>query len=76
MTLNGCRHEFRCPYHGIAWNNDGTFKDNPIGWDFPQWEGADMSLPQAKVDTWGGFVFVNFDLAAKPLMHFTPGPPR
>jgi nitrite reductase/ring-hydroxylating ferredoxin subunit len=68
VTLNGCRNEFRCPYHGIAWNNDGTFKDNPISWDFPQWEGQDISLPQAKVDTWGGYVFVNFDLNAPPVM--------
>ena len=36
VTLNGCKDEFRCPYHGMAWNNDGSFKDNPISWDFPQ----------------------------------------
>lgn len=66
-THDGCKNELRCPYHGIAWNIDGSFKDNPIGWDFPQWEGRDMSLPQARVDTWGGFVFVNFDPAAPPL---------
>ncbi len=70
VTLNGCKSEFRCPYHGIAWNTDGTLKDNPIGWDFPQWDGQDMSLPEAKVDTWGGFVFINFDPNAKPLAHF------
>ena len=68
VTLNGCKEEFRCPYHGIAWNNDGSFKDNPIGWDFPQWEGKDLSLPQAQVGTWGGFVFINMDPHAKPLM--------
>jgi phenylpropionate dioxygenase-like ring-hydroxylating dioxygenase large terminal subunit len=68
VTLNGCKDEFRCPYHGIAWNTDGSFKDNPIGWDFPQWEGRDMSLPQAKVATWGGFVFINMDPHAPPLM--------
>jgi phenylpropionate dioxygenase-like ring-hydroxylating dioxygenase large terminal subunit len=68
VTLNGCKDEFRCPYHGIAWNTDGSFKDNPIAWDFPQWEGRDMSLPQARVGTWGGFVFVNMDPNAAPLM--------
>lgn len=68
VTLNGCKDEFRCPYHGMAWNTDGTFKDNPIDWDFPQWEGRDMSLPQAQVGTWGGFVFINMDPHAKPLM--------
>jgi len=70
VTLNGCKDEFRCPYHGLAWHTDGSFKDNPIAWDFPQWEGRDMSLPQAKVDTWGGFVFINMDLGAQPLIDF------
>ncbi len=67
VTLNGCKSEFRCPYHGIAWNPDGTFKDNPIGWDFPQWEGEDIDLPQANVDRWGGFIFINMDHGAPPL---------
>ena len=70
VTLNGCKQEFKCPYHGLAWRNDGTFKDNPIGWDFPQWEGKDLTLPQAKVDTWGGFVFINLDLNARPLIEY------
>ena len=68
VTANGCKDEFRCPYHGIAWNTDGSFKDNPIAWDFPQWAGRDMSLPQARVGTWGGFVFINMDPLARPLM--------
>ena len=29
-----------------------------------------MSLPQAKVATWGGFVFVNFDVHARPLLDY------
>src|SRR5205085_418259 len=70
VTHNGCKDEFRCPYHGMVWNTDGSFKHNPIAWDFPQWEDKDMSLPQARVETWGGFVFVNFDAAARPLMHY------
>ena len=67
VTLNGCKNEFRCPYHGFTWNSDGTFKENPIGWDFPQWDGKDTSLPQAKVDRWGGFIFINMDHDALPL---------
>lgn len=68
VTLQGSKAEFRCPFHGLAWNCDGTFKDNPIGWDFPQWTGKDMRLPEAKVATWGGFVFVNFNPTAPPLL--------
>jgi nitrite reductase/ring-hydroxylating ferredoxin subunit len=66
-TLGGCKNEFRCPYHGIAWNTDGSFKDNPISWDFPQWEGKDVSLPEARVGTWAGFVFINMNKDAPPL---------
>lgn len=69
-THNGCKNEFKCPYHGITWSIDGSFKENPIGWDFPQWKDRDVSLPEARVETWGGFVFVNFDPAAKPLAHY------
>lgn len=67
VTLPGSRTEFRCPYHGFAWHCDGTFKENPIAWDFPQWKDRDLSLPEAKVATWGGFVFVNFDPNATSL---------
>ncbi len=69
VTEPGCKTEFRCPYHGITWNTDGSLKENPIAWDFPQLQGRDMSLPEARVERWAGFVFVNFDQNAKPLMH-------
>ena len=67
-THGGCKNEFRCPYHALAWNIDGTFKDNPIAWDFPQWADKDVSLPEARVGTWGGFVFINMDPEAPSLM--------
>jgi phenylpropionate dioxygenase-like ring-hydroxylating dioxygenase large terminal subunit len=73
VTVPGSKSEFRCPYHGFAWNCDGTFKENPIPWDFPQWKERDLSLPEAKVATWGGFVFVNFDLEA-PALESVLGP--
>ena len=66
----GTRPEFRCKFHGLAWNCDGTFKDNPIAWDFPQFKTRDMRLPEVRVESWGGFIFINFDPAAKPLMHY------
>ena len=63
----------RCPFHGMAWNLDGTLKFNPFAWDTPQWEGQENSLPEALVSTWGGFVFINMDLDAAPLLE-TLGP--
>ncbi|MCF8710459.1 aromatic ring-hydroxylating oxygenase subunit alpha, partial [Rhizorhapis sp. SPR117] len=66
-THSGCKNEFRCPYHGITWNIDGSFASNPIDWDFPQWQGKQNALPEAKTGTWGGFVFINLDDNAPPL---------
>jgi phenylpropionate dioxygenase-like ring-hydroxylating dioxygenase large terminal subunit len=58
---------FRCPYHGFTWNLDGTLREIPCAWDFPQVDEATFCLPQAQVGTWGGFVFVNVDDQAAPL---------
>jgi nitrite reductase/ring-hydroxylating ferredoxin subunit len=65
-----CAAEFRCPFHGFAWNIDGTLKHIPCRWDFPHIEPSAWSLPEARVGTWGGFVFINPDLNAAPLADF------
>ncbi len=57
---DGRDEELRCAFHGIAWNLDGTLKHVPCKWDFPQ-IGEEWSLPEVKVDTWNGFVFINLD---------------
>jgi len=58
--------ELRCAFHGFAWNLDGSLKHVPCKWDFPQVT-DDWTLPEVRVDAWGGFVFVNFDPDAPPL---------
>lgn len=67
-TQGGCKEQFRCPFHGFAWNTDGTFRKNPFEWDFPQIDNSQFNLKETRVDTWGGFVFVNFDPDAAPLL--------
>ena len=59
----------RCPFHGFSWNMDGSLKHLPCSWDFPQVNG-EWPLRPVQVDTWGGFVFVNMDLDAEPLLEF------
>ena len=68
VDKSGHKLDFRCKYHGFAWHCSGAFKHNPIGWDFPQLNRMDTNLPEVRVETWGGFVFINFDPAAAPLM--------
>lgn len=70
VTEDGRKSEFRCPFHALAWNIDGTPKDNLVAWDFPQWGEKGICLPEALIDTWGGFVFLNMDKDAIPLKEF------
>jgi phenylpropionate dioxygenase-like ring-hydroxylating dioxygenase large terminal subunit len=59
--------EFRCPFHGWAWNTDGSLKEVPCQWDFPTVSAKSHSLPPVQVGRWGGFVFINPDRNAEPL---------
>lgn len=59
--------QIRCPFHGFAWDLDGTLKSLPCAWDFPQIENGSHNLKEVKVGLWGGFVFINMDSDAKPL---------
>lgn len=62
--------EFRCPFHGFVWNLDGKLQAVPARWDFDHVEDEAYSLPEVKVDTWGGFVFVNLDPECGSLADF------
>lgn len=67
VEQDGNKTRFRCPYHGLQWELDGSLKHNPFGWDMPQWEACGANLPEARVALWGGFVFINMDENAPPL---------
>ncbi len=60
----------RCPYHGWSWKLDGEFDSAPCLWDFPHVDPQSNSLPQVRVATWGGWVFVNMDDAAPELAQY------
>ena len=60
----------RCAFHGWCWELDGSMKEIPCQWDFPDVDMADYGLPEALVDTWQGFVFINPDRNAAPLADY------
>ncbi len=64
--------EFRCTFHGFTWRLDGSLRFAPAVGEFPGLEpdSPDWQLPEAKVGTWGGFVFINPDPDAEPLEDF------
>jgi nitrite reductase/ring-hydroxylating ferredoxin subunit len=59
--------EFKCSFHGWSWNIDGTHQSTTCDWDFPHVDSKKFSLPQARVECLGGFVFINMDLNAPSL---------
>ena len=66
----GKADNFRCPYHGWTWNLDGGFEGAPCQWDFPHVTEEAFKLPQVRVATWGGWVFINMDDDAPELERY------
>jgi phenylpropionate dioxygenase-like ring-hydroxylating dioxygenase large terminal subunit len=59
----------RCPFHGWTWTLDGANSHVFLAEEFaPELRrDEDLRLVECRVDTWGGFVWVNQDAAAPPL---------
>lgn len=62
--------EIRCPFHGFAWELDGRLKHIPAGHAFPHVDPDQFHLPEVKVGTWAGSVFINPDPDAESLESF------
>ncbi len=60
-------NELRCPFHGWAWNLDGSLKQIPCAYDFAGLKREEESLPEVKVGRWGRFIFINPDPDCAPL---------
>lgn len=69
----GCGHtsRFYCPFHGWAWNIDGSNHNVHDREDFgDSLDGVDLSLPEVRVGEWGGWVWINMDPDAEPLEQY------
>ena len=66
----GNSRDITCPFHGFRWNLEGAFEGAPCQWDFPHIEEDAFGLTGLRVDTWGGWVFVNVDGKAPPLHEY------
>ena len=78
--VNICRHRMTrladgegttrvltCPYHSWAYDLDGNLVNAPKMED-KQFDKSKCRLQQLRVETWLGFIFVNLDANAKPLV--------
>ncbi len=66
----GCARQFRCPYHGWTYGNDGGLKGMVEFEGVCNFDRARNGLVPVKVDTWENFVHVNLDGRAAPLREF------
>ncbi len=66
----GNSNELRCPYHAWSWDLEGEFKGAPCEWDFPHVNKENAKLPEVRVATWGGWVFINMDQDAPSLEEY------
>jgi choline monooxygenase len=66
----GCARQFRCPYHGWTYGNDGSLKGMVEFEGVCSFERKDNGLVPVRMGTWGNFIFVNLDGKAAPLAEF------
>jgi choline monooxygenase len=78
--VNACRHRgtklldgtgqceaVACPYHGWTYNQDGSLRSfNAMG-EARNLDPKDYGLLEVKLETWQGFIFINFDQGCAPL---------
>jgi phenylpropionate dioxygenase-like ring-hydroxylating dioxygenase large terminal subunit len=67
---HGNATELRCSFHGFTWTLDGELTEVPCRWDFPHVTDEEYGLPEVRVGTWGGFVFINMDDDAPSLEQY------
>ena len=79
-SVTGNRSQFLCGFHGWTYDLEGsnTFILDPQDWQ-KQGGGLNVectSLTPVQVDIWAGWVFINMDLEAEPLLDFLGEVPR
>jgi len=67
---SGCTKQFRCPYHGWTYGNNGALKGMVEFEGVCNFDRADYGLVPVRVDLWENFIFVNLDGHAMPLKDF------
>lgn len=65
-----CKRAIACPYHGWVYQLDGQligapFMDRTMDFDKASW-----GLESLRLESWQGFIFVNYDQASEPLLTY------
>ena len=62
-----------CPYHAWSYSLTGELLSAPSMKDAKNFDKAKYDLPAIRAETWGGFVFINFDRTATSLLESLGG---
>ncbi len=62
--------QIQCPFHGWTWSLAGNLHEVPCAWEFEHLDYAANRLPEVRLDTWNGFVFINMDANAVSLLEY------
>ena len=81
--VNSCRHRgtilvegqgngraFKCPYHSWVYGLDGELLGAPEMQKTSNFDCQQYPLLPIRLETWAGFLFINFDPAAEPLTSY------
>ena len=66
----GWTEQLQCPFHGWTWALSGQLREVPCAWEFAHLDYQANRLPEVRVDVWNGFVFINMDPNAPPLLDY------
>jgi choline monooxygenase len=69
-TGEGTVRTLRCGYHGWTYALDGRLLNTPEFDGVERFAREAVCLPEFRVETWAGLVFVNTDPSAEPLLSF------
>ncbi|MDH3262501.1 MAG: aromatic ring-hydroxylating dioxygenase subunit alpha [Paracoccaceae bacterium] len=61
-----CHKAIVCPFHGWAYNLDGTLRGVAERASFPPLDRADWGLKPVELEVWQGFLFLRFEPSGQP----------
>lgn len=61
-----CNKALVCPFHGWAYNLDGTLRGIAERASFPPLDRRDWGLKPVELEVWNGFLFVRFEPSGQP----------
>ena len=64
-----CKSAIICPFHGWAYNLDGTLRGAAQPGTLPELDPVTHGLKPIEMDSWQGFIFVRFLPGPQPKMH-------